>query len=149
MTAPATTVADAGDGAEQVELRAPDDVLRTRHRVRDLAARHGFDLVSQTKLVTAVSELARNAVEYGGGGRASFGLVESAGERTRTGIAVRIEDDGPGIPDVEQAMTGGWSSGSGLGLGLPGSQRLVHEFAIDSAPGRGTRVRIVMWRRGR
>lgn len=149
MTAPTAPVADAGDSSEQVELRAADDVIRIRHRVRDLASRNGFDLVSQTKLVTAVSELARNAVQYGGGGRASFGLVQSGSGLPRTGIAVSIEDDGPGIPDIEQAMTGGWSSGSGLGLGLPGSQRLVHEFDIDSAAGRGTRVRIVMWRRGR
>lgn len=132
-----------------VELQEPDDVIRARHVVRELATSAGFDLVTQTKLVTAVSELARNAVGHGGGGGATVELVEGAPPGRRTGIIVVVTDEGPGIPDLRRAMTGGWSSGGGLGLGLPGSQRLVHEFEIDSEPGHGTRVRIVMWRRGR
>jgi serine/threonine-protein kinase RsbT len=146
---PAGAPADELGPPVRIELRTSDDVVLARHRARELATATGFDLVSQTKLVTAVSELARNAVGHGGGGRASFEVVRSDATPPRTGIAVVVEDDGPGIPDLDQAMTGGWSSGAGLGLGLPGSQRLAHEFEIDSAPGRGTRVRIVLWRRGR
>ena len=105
--------------------------------------------MSQTKLVTAVSELARNAVVHGGGGRARMRVVRRDEILpVRTGVLVDIEDDGPGIPDIDRAMTGGWSSGGGLGLGLPGSRRLVHEFRSTSTPGAGTHVAIAIWRRG-
>lgn len=139
-----------GPDTEHLVLRTSDDVVRARHRVRELATSASFDLVTQTKLVTAVSELARNAVVHGGGGTATMRVVHRDDALPkRTGVVVEVDDDGPGIPDMGQAMTGGWSSGTGLGLGLPGSQRLVHEFEIDSGVGRGTHVRIAMWRRSR
>ena len=99
-------------------------------------------LVDQTKLVTAVSELARNAVIYGGGGDMDWELVE---EGPRKGVQLVFRDNGPGIPDLKQAMTDGWTSGSGLGLGLAGAKRLVDRFDIQSAPGQGTRITITKW----
>ncbi|MHA3701537.1 ATP-binding protein [Jatrophihabitans sp. YIM 134969] len=147
MTPDAPARVDAG--GTRVEVHRADDVVRARHLVRELATGTGFDLVTQTKLVTAVSELARNAVIHGGGGTVSVEVVNTDAVPRRTGIVVVVADDGPGITDLDQAMTGGWSSGTGLGLGLPGSQRLVHDFTIESTPGRGTRVRIAVWRRSR
>lgn len=139
MTAPGSesdslTLTIASDG----------DVVRGRQAVRDLAVAAKLSLVDQTKLVTATSELARNTLVYGGGGtlRAAIRL-----DGVRPGVQVEFVDEGPGIPDLDLALTDGWTSGSGMGLGLSGAKRLVEEFEVDSEPGRGTRVRIVKWKR--
>ena len=132
--------------AEQTVLTVTDDadVVRVRQAARDLAVAARLSIVDQTKLVTATSELARNTLVYGGGGEVRAGLVERMG---RSGVELLFSDEGPGIPDVELALTDGWTSGGGMGLGLSGTKRLVDEFEIDSAPGAGTRVRILKWRR--
>jgi serine/threonine-protein kinase RsbT len=128
---------------EPIPLRADEDVVRARHRARELAQKAGLRLVDQTKLVTAVSELARNTVIHGGGGTVTAGLVSNA---TRTGVYATFEDDGPGIPDVALALTDGYSTGSGLGLGLGGAKRLVNEFELRARDEGGTFVRVVTWR---
>jgi serine/threonine-protein kinase RsbT len=129
--------------SSRLELTAEQDIVRARQEVRKLAQAHGFSLVEQTKLVTAASELARNTVIHGGGGHMEMQLVEDG---ARSGIRLRFVDDGPGIADMALAMTDGWTSGTGLGLGLTGSRRLASEFDIQSAPGQGTRVTIVRWK---
>lgn len=129
--------------SEEYPLRTDDDVVRMRQGVRGVARELGFSLVDQTKLVTAASELGRNAVVYGGGGSAR---VEAVAGGARTGLRLTVSDGGPGIADVELALRDGYTSGSGLGLGLSGSRRLVDEFRIETAPGAGTRVEIVKWR---
>lgn len=121
-----------------------DDVVRARQLVRKLAQRSKLSLVDQTKLITAASELARNTFVYGGGGEVKAGLVRDGG---RLGVAAVFHDSGPGIPDIDLAMTDGWTSGGGLGLGLSGSRRLVDEFRLDTEAGRGTTVTIVKWAR--
>jgi serine/threonine-protein kinase RsbT len=131
-------------GLERHEISSDADVVRVRQRARVLATTAKLSLVDQTKVVTAVSELARNTLVHGGGGHAELGLV---GDGRRGGVTATFADTGPGIPDLEQALTDGWSSGSGMGLGLSGARRLVDDFALDSAPGRGTTVRIVKWAR--
>ena len=126
------------------ELRSEQDVVKARQVVRRLAQENGFSLVEQTKLVTASSELARNTLIHGGGGYVDLEvLVEGDG---RSGIRLRFVDEGPGIADLKLAMTDGWTSGNGLGLGLSGSRRLASEFDVQSAPGQGTRVTIVRWK---
>ena len=125
-------------------ITANEDVVRARQLVRTLAQQCRLSLVEQTKLVTAASELARNTLVYGGGGTMAGQLVDGLGRR---GVRVVFDDSGPGIADLELALTDGWTSGSGLGLGLSGSRRLVDEFAIDSAPGRGTTVTVTKWAR--
>ena len=127
---------------ENLEVRTEDDVVRVRQAVRQRAREMRFGLVDQTKLVTAASELVRNTLEHGGGGVARIETVQNG---TRSGIRVVFEDEGPGIGDVEQALTDGFSSRDGLGLGLGGARRLVDDFEIDSRPGGGTRVAIVRW----
>ena len=117
--------------------------MRARHAVRQLALDAGLRLIDQTKLVTAVSELARNTVVHGGGGSMIAGVVEHGG---RTGVWAEFEDDGPGIADVDEALREGFSTGDGLGLGLGGARRLVHEFTLTAEPGQGTTVRVVSWR---
>lgn len=129
---------------ERAEIRAEDDVVRVRHTVRNLATRAGFSLVDQTKVVTAASELARNTLIYGRGGHVELESLESPAGRT--GIRLTFIDQGPGIADITRALTDGYSSGSGLGLGLSGARRLVNEFNIESAVGAGTRVTIVKWK---
>ena len=129
--------------SSSLELGAEPDIVKARQVVRQFAQTCGFSLVDQTKLVTAASELARNTVKHGGGGQMTVEVLE---ESTRRGVRVRFEDDGPGIADMTLAMTDGWTSGGGLGLGLTGSKRLSNEFEIDSAPGRGTRVTIIRWK---
>ena len=129
-----------GSGSQDVAVE--QDVVVARQTVRKLATQCGMRLVDQTKLITAASELARNAVIYGGGGHMDWQIVEKG---VRKGLRLVFRDEGPGIPDLKLAMTDGWTSGNGLGLGLTGTKRLVDEFDIDTAPGRGTRVTIVKW----
>lgn len=136
--------AAAPDTAQRLPITTDGDVVRVRQAVRALAQGARLSLVDQTKLVTAASELARNTLIYGGGGEAVLSEVTNG---RRTGVRVEFRDDGPGIPDLDQAMTDGWTSGSGLGLGLSGARRLVEQFAIDTAPGAGTRVTIASWSR--
>lgn len=123
-------------------VRVEQDVVLARQTARKLAQQCGLRLVDQTKLVTAASELARNTVIYGGGGDMDWEILE---EGVRNGLRLTFRDQGPGIPDTELAMTDGWTSGSGLGLGLSGSKRLVNEFELESLPGQGTRVSITQW----
>ena len=130
---------------DELPIRSGDDVVRVRQQVRTVAAASGLSLVDQTKVVTAASELARNALVHGGGGAARIEVVTSG--RGRSGIRVGFTDDGPGITDVDLALTDGWSSGAGLGLGLSGARRLVDEFELDSKPGGGTSVVVVKWSR--
>ena len=118
------------------------DVAACRQTVRRLTAALKFSIIGQTMLITAASELARNTLLHGGGGRFSWEVIDAG---TRRGVRLRFEDEGPGIPDIQRAMTDGWTSGKGLGLGLPGAKRLVNEFEVESAVGRGTRVAITRW----
>lgn len=124
-------------------LRQEADIVLCRQRVRALAQQAKFSLVDQTKFITAASELGRNAVSYGGGGEMRW---EMLAEGSKVGVRLAFEDHGPGIPDLELALTDGWTSGGGMGLGLSGSRRLVNEFDIRSEPGRGTCVTIARWR---
>ncbi|MCX4744618.1 anti-sigma regulatory factor [Kitasatospora sp. NBC_01287] len=120
------------------------DVVRARQVVRNLAQQAKLSLVDQTKLVTAASELARNTLVHGGGGTMRTLLVHQG---SRTGVTALFEDSGPGIPDLELALTDGWTSGSGMGLGLSGARRLTDDFTIDTTAGRGTTVTITKWAR--
>ncbi|MFG3102066.1 anti-sigma regulatory factor [Streptomyces sp. NPDC048182] len=135
--------ATQGVAAETVPVGNTSDVVLARQMVRNLAQRSGLSLVHQTKLVTAASELGRNMLVYGGGGVVRAAAVTDAG---RTGIFVEFQDEGPGIPDLELALTDGWTSGNGMGLGLSGAKRLVDEFDLRSGP-EGTTVSIVKWSR--
>jgi serine/threonine-protein kinase RsbT len=130
---------------DELPIQSGDDVVRVRQHVRVAAARNGLSLVDQTKLVTAASELARNTLVHGGGGGARVEVVKSA--TGRTGIKLHFTDEGPGIADIDLALRDGWSSGTGLGLGLSGSRRLVDEFELSSKPGEGTTVVVVKWSR--
>jgi len=114
-----------------------------RQAVRKLAVSLGFNLIDQTKFVTASSELARNTLDYGGGGTAQIEVVEDG---RRCGLRLTFEDQGPGIPDIDLALTDGYTSGNGMGLGLSGAKRLSHEFEIRSTPGEGTRVSVIRWK---
>jgi serine/threonine-protein kinase RsbT len=135
-------MADIDAGTWQVA--SDQDVAMVRQKFRSLAVQAGFRIVDQTKVVTAASELARNMVVHGGGrGEVRCTLMHADG---RSGICIEFEDHGPGIADVEQALQDGFTTGSGLGLGLGGAKRLMDEFAIVSAPGAGTTVRVVKWR---
>jgi serine/threonine-protein kinase RsbT len=131
------------DRHDALPIATDDDIVRVRQRVRDWAVSLGFSLVDQTKLVTAASELARNTLDYGGGGTVRVDVLEN---EARRGVRLVFEDQGPGIPNVAEAMKDGFTTGSGLGLGLGGARRLVNEFAIESAPGQGTRVTIARWK---
>jgi serine/threonine-protein kinase RsbT len=130
---------------EELPIRTGNDVVRVRQQVRAVAAESGLSLVDQTKLVTAASELARNALVHGGGGSARVDVVTSGAGKP--GVRIGFTDDGPGIADVDQALTDGWTSGGGLGLGLSGARRLVDEFELNSKPGSGTSVIVVKWSR--
>jgi serine/threonine-protein kinase RsbT len=129
--------------SETLNVHSLEDIVRVRQAVRAWMVEMRFSLVDQTKMVTAASELARNAVEYGGGGSARLEALEDGARR---GLRLVFEDHGPGIPDLEQALKDGYSSSGGLGLGLGGSKRLVNEFDIWSVPGEGTRVTVTRWR---
>ena len=129
----------------ELPIRTGDDVVRVRQQVRTVAAQSGLSLVDQTKLVTAASELARNALVHGGGGMARVEVVTSG--TGKPGVRIGFTDDGPGIPDVDLALTDGWTSGDGLGLGLSGARRLVDEFELTSKPGSGTSVVVTKWSR--
>ena len=125
-----------------LQIRHSEDVVRVRQAVRARAIEAGFGLVDQTKIVTAASELARNTLDYGLGGTVQIDLFEVP----RRGVRLIFEDRGPGIPDTEKALTDGYTTGGGLGLGLGGARRLSNEFSIDSRVNEGTRVTIARWR---
>ena len=128
---------------ETREVRSQNDVVLIRGAVREWAREVGFGLVDQTKLITAASELGRNAVIHGGGGTVTLELVENGARR---GLRLTFEDEGPGIPDIELALTDGYTSGGGMGLGLGGSRRLVNEFEIGAREGGGARVTVTRWK---
>jgi len=128
---------------QSISVRHSVDVVAIRQLVRKSALLLGFSIVDQTKVVTASSELARNLLNYGGGGNAMVEVVQNG---AKTGLRLTFEDQGPGIPDIALALKDGYTSGGGMGLGLGGAKRLSHEFEIDSAPGKGTRVSIVRWK---
>jgi serine/threonine-protein kinase RsbT len=128
---------------DERQVRSTDDVVLVRQAVRQRAVDLGFNLVDQTKLVTAASELARNLVQHAGGGVVR---IESIAEGVRRGLRLVFKDEGPGIEDIEMAMRDGYSTAGGLGLGLSGARRLSNDFQIDSSPGKGTRVTIARWR---
>jgi serine/threonine-protein kinase RsbT len=129
--------------SETLPMVAEEDVVRVRKATRLAAVDCGLSLVDQTKIVTAASELARNTLNYGGGGQVVLESVESDGRR---GVRVVFEDQGPGIADLNLALTDGYTTGGGLGLGLSGAKRLCNEFDVDSRPGEGTRVTIIRWK---
>ena len=129
--------------AETLPVRGETDVVLVRQAVRTWSVQQGFSLVDQTKMVTAASEIARNTVNYGGGGTVRLEVITDGARR---GLRLTFEDNGPGIKDIELAMRDGYTTGTGLGMGLGGARRLVNEFAIDSTPGRGTKVTLTRWR---
>lgn len=133
----------AEDTTGSLPLHSEADIVASRQKVRVLAQQLKFSLVDQTKMITAASELSRNTLVHGGGGAMRWEIVDDG---VRRGLRLHFEDQGPGIPDTKLAMTDGWTSGGGMGLGLPGSKRLVHEFALQSVPGQGTRVSITRWK---
>jgi serine/threonine-protein kinase RsbT len=128
---------------EILPLANSNDVVLARQKVRHWAIDLRFSLVDQTKLVTAASELARNALDHGKGGSMT---IETLNSGARSGLRLTFEDRGPGIPDIEQALKDGFTTGSGMGLGLGGSKRLVNEFSIESEVGKGTRVTVARWK---
>ena len=128
---------------EDARVVSETDVVTSRQLVRRWATEAGFSLVDQTKIVTAASELARNTVQYGGGGTLRIELLQDGARR---GIRLTFTDQGPGIPNIEQAMRDGYTTGSGLGLGLSGSRRLMNDFSIDSVVGRGTTIVATRWK---
>jgi serine/threonine-protein kinase RsbT len=128
---------------ETIAVTASADIVTVRHAVRRQAVAIKLSLVDQTKIVTAASELARNMLVYGGGGKVTLEVLQNG---VRQGLRAHFVDDGPGIPDINLALRDGYTSGNGMGLGLGGAKRLVNEFDIESAPGKGTRVTITRWR---
>ena len=128
---------------EAVPIRSSEDIVMVRQKVREWAIQQGFSLVDQTKIVTAASELARNALQYGQGGEAQ---LEALNDGARRGLRLTFLDNGPGIADLQLALRDGYSTGGGLGLGLSGAKRLSDEFLIDSAPGEGPKVTIARWK---
>ncbi|MEH2052483.1 anti-sigma regulatory factor [Nostoc sp.] len=128
---------------ETIDIQSSTDVVLVRQSVRHLAVEIGFGLVDQTKIVTAASELARNTLDYGGGGTVK---LETLQEGRRRGLRLTFEDRGPGIPDIDLALKDGFTTGNGLGMGLGGAKRLANEFEIQSAVGEGTRIIIVRWK---
>ncbi|WP_435842797.1 anti-sigma regulatory factor [Streptomyces fradiae] len=142
-----TDTDDAGAGADparcsRYEVRSEEDLLTVRHAVRAATVEAGFGIVDQTRIVTAASELARNAYVHGGGGTLEVRLFPPGGRR---GLRLTVRDEGPGIPDVEAALRDGFTTGSGLGHGLGGARRLMHDFRVRTAPGQGTTVVVTRW----
>jgi len=131
------------DSTGSVPLRSEEDIVASRQKVRVLTQQLKFSLVDQTKMITAASELSRNTLVHGGGGTMHWEILDDG---VRRGLRLVFADQGPGIPDMKLALTDGWTSGGGMGLGLPGSKRLVHEFDLASTPGQGTRVSITRWK---
>lgn len=128
---------------ERMNIQSSADVVLVRQAVRQLSVELGFSLVEQTKMVTAASELARNTLDYGGGGIVHLQTLQEGGRR---GLQLCFEDQGPGIADIDQALQDGFTTGNGLGLGLGGAKRLVNEFKIHSQPGTGTSVTVIKWK---
>src|SRR6185437_9084466 len=131
------------ESSETMPVASSEDVVRVRQAVRGKAVAAGFSLVDQTKIITAASEIARNTVDYGGGGTLT---VETLREGARRGVRLVFVDQGPGIADLDRALSDGYTSGSGLGLGLGGAKRLCNEFAVKTAVGKGTVVTLARWR---
>ncbi len=129
--------------SETMAVVSSEDVVRARQKVRTQAVALGFSLVDQTKIVTAASEIARNTILHGGGGKMEMDTLKHAG---RTGLRLVFCDHGPGIPDINRAMTDGFSTAGGLGLGLSGAKRLSNEFEVNSTPGQGTTVTLIRWK---
>ena len=127
----------------QIAIRQDGDIVAVRQAGREIAAALGFSVTDQTVIATAISEVARNILEHASGGEVRIGEIR---ERGRHGIVVVARDDGPGIPDVARALQDGFSTGRGLGMGLPGAKRLMDDLAVESSIGRGTTVRMVKWR---
>ncbi|ACT92915.1 anti-sigma regulatory factor [Dyadobacter fermentans] len=130
---------------EILSVRQERDVVICRNRVKEVAAKLGMGIVNQTKLITAVSELARNMLIYGGGGNV---LLQTVTRGREPGVQLIFEDKGPGIADIKKAMQDGFTTGKSMGMGLPGAKRLVSEFSIDSTVGKGTTVKIIKWKNG-
>lgn len=130
---------------DRMTIEREQDVVPYRNRVKEYAVKIGMSLVNQTKLITAASELVRNMLKYAGGGLAQIEVVSKGRDN---GIRLTFQDKGPGIKDIRLAMKDGYSSGKSLGLGLPGARRLVNEFDIQSAEGKGTTVTIIKWKNG-
>jgi serine/threonine-protein kinase RsbT len=131
------------DKSEQMDITAAEDVVRVRQLVRSHAVAVGFSLVDQTKVITAASEIARNTLDYGGGGKV---VIDEVHAGVRKGLRLVFSDEGPGIPDIQRALQDGFTSGHGLGLGLSGAKRLSSEFDIKSAPGAGTTITLIRWK---
>ena len=128
---------------ESLSLISEQDIVAARQKIRKVSQQIGFSIVDQTKIVTAASELARNAVVYGGGGILEWETIDQNG---RAGLRLTVSDQGPGIEDLTLAMKDGWTSGRGMGLGLPGTKRLVNDFSITSERGVGTKVIVTRWK---
>jgi len=132
----------APEGTQRIPVSSDQDVVRVRQLVRTVSVAVKLSLVDQTKLVTAASELARNTLVYGGGGMVEVSRVENG---RRQGIKIVFADQGPGIADLQLALTDGYTTGGGMGLGLSGARRLVDEFDIDTAVGQGTTISVTKW----
>lgn len=130
---------------DSISIIREQDVVPFRNRVKEYAVKIGMSLVNQTKLITGASELVRNMLKYGGGGVASIEVISRGRDN---GIRLTFEDKGPGIADIKKAMTDGFTTGRSMGLGLPGTKRLMNEFDIKSEPGKGTTVIVVKWKNG-
>lgn len=128
---------------QHLSIRSDEDVVHLRQCVRELMTAAGFSLLEQTKMITAASELARNTLRYGGGGEAQVQRLQTG---SRKGIGLAFIDQGPGIADIDLALTDGYTTGGGMGVGLSGARRLADEFDIESAPGQGTTVQIRKWK---
>jgi serine/threonine-protein kinase RsbT len=138
-----TEILLAHEAKGSTPLRSEADIVKSRQVVRVLTQQLKFSVVDQTRLITAASELSRNTLVYGGGGDMDWEILDTG---MRVGLCLKFRDQGPGIPDMELALKDGWTSGNGMGLGLSGSKRLVHEFEIESALGKGTCVSVIRWK---